>query len=84
MSQFNLKRRKQMSLILEQHLPIAARCALETFAASGERSKGRLFELLDHYFRATGLSGDENRKVYEDSVVQIAVKRFSLGASEGF
>ena len=72
-----------MPLNLNQ-LPNAARCALEVFANSGERTKSRLTALLDHYLNVTGLASDPDRGLYEESLVHIAKRRYALGESEGF
>lgn len=73
-----------MELIPLQHLPNAFRCALEMFAASGDRTKARLSSLMDHYLKACGLAEDPHREVYENSAFHHAKKTYGLGAAEGF
>ncbi|AZG12090.1 hypothetical protein ACUXAV_005004 [Cupriavidus metallidurans] len=73
-----------METIPVQHLPNAFRCALEMFAASGDRTKARLMALIDHYLKACGLAEDPHRSVYEECAVAHAKRMYSLGAAQGF
>ncbi|MWL91766.1 hypothetical protein SGO26_30035 (plasmid) [Cupriavidus metallidurans] len=73
-----------MELVPIQHLPYAYRCALEVFAASGDRTKARLGSLVEHYLKSCGLSDDPHRTVYEESVYSHAKKSYGLGADQGF
>ncbi|ENZ77708.1 MULTISPECIES: hypothetical protein [Ralstonia] len=64
--------------------PLYVRCALETFASHGERTKARLKDLLDFFFRSTGQSQSDERTSIETVALEYAKQRWQLGALEGF
>ncbi|CAB3754543.1 hypothetical protein [Paraburkholderia humisilvae] len=64
--------------------PLYVRCALEVFALSGARTKARLRELLDFYFRSAGEPLGSERSAVENTAIVFAKNYWSLGAAEGF
>jgi hypothetical protein len=64
--------------------PLYIRCALEAFARSGERTKARLRELLDFYFRSSGQQASVENSAVENAAIAYAKNYFNLGAAEGF
>ena len=64
--------------------PLYVRCALETFSAHGERTKARLCELLDFFFKSTGQLQTDERSSLETMAVAYAKQRWQLGAVDGF
>lgn len=66
------------------NMPLPARCALEIFGSSGDRTKARLQDLLDHFFRVYAMSDDPDRMEIYESAFTYARRRYLLGESEGF
>lgn len=64
--------------------PLYIRCALEVFSLSVARTKARLRELLDFYFRSAGEPLGRERSAVEDTAMSFASSYWNLGAAEGF
>lgn len=64
--------------------PLYIRCAFEVFALSGARTKVRLRELLDFYFRSAGEPLGRERGAVEDTAMTFAKTYWNLGVAEGF
>ena len=59
-------------------LPLPVRCALEWFAASGERTRERLMGLVEHYLTTYGLQHAPERAQWEAQAWAFARNRYGL------
>lgn len=71
-------------LIPMRYLPLPLRCAVEVFLASGDRTKPRLLELIDHFLAAYGLASSDERELYIESAAAHVKRVAYLSTEEGF